>query len=411
MNGNSRGLTVLELLIFLVVLVVVVWVAVKLVPGHSEKDRLARQREELRKAVVTAGSPLVDDPQMQATDYSAAAMKLAALYGNRKLEFDDPELSKTWAQIETQADEGLMMLQRIARVDNETPSGYEVVARVLEDDNSNNQDDSPLAREGAAWIAMKLDESQMEGKFRAAEEKLDTSLGGLQTIADGLSRNELQSAIAVDYLPSWEGTFWGDEVEVQNTSGTTLENAAVFVTVHQNEGGSKTHLHYVKQWPNGAKLRALYAYSATDYEDAQAVANPDSVDVAVYVPAGTARAKYVLTPEEWDKRVEAYCSGLTFTGNYLAPYAEDISNQQYHAEYQFSFQGIKTLPVKSVELRFTSSSGAVQSAVWTPNQMQRLTAGQPFPIRSELLDGDAPAHIEYIVSFPDSGYQKEIQAY
>ena len=109
--------------------------------------------------------------------------------------------------------------------------------------------------------------------------------------------------------------------------------------------GRRGLVHYADDWQNGSRLSALYASGATEYANAETGANPADVKATVYMPSGIASAAYVLTPEEWDKLAKSYCSGLTFSGNYLAAY------QRYPAGFQFQFHGISTLPVNSVEVR------------------------------------------------------------
>lgn len=374
--------------------------------GVRERAALAARWTELRKAVIIAGTPLVDHPQALSRGYDDEAARLVALHNSSKLDFENPELGKIWAQIETETGTGLLILQRIGNIDNTKPTGPEIVGKAFQNDDKASQE---FWRELSDRVGKEVDKSALEEQFRHTEARLNSSIAGLQEIANGLSRKETPNALSLRYLPSWEGTYAGDEVEVQNTSGSTMQEAIVFVTVRMKDGGARVHAHYVDQWQNGSKLRAFYPYSATDYANAETGANPANVEAAVYLPSGTARARYVLTPEEWNRLAKSYCSDLTFGGNYLAAYQG--ADQRYPAGFQFQFQGLPTLPVRSVELRFTSITGDVHGAIWTYQPGTKLESGKAYPYRSELLDGETPSHIDYIVKFSDTDYEQDVHAY
>ena len=370
---------------------------------RSQMD--AQRWAELRKAVVIAGTPLAEHPEDQATDYTAESARLLALYNNRALNFDNAELGKNWAQIETNSSAGLALLHEIGYIDRVKPSGYLILANALQNDDQGNQ---------AAWDeivqrgASEMEESDLQEQFREAARRLDDAIGGLQMIAEALSHTEIPSAVSVQYLPSWDGTYRGDLLELQNTSGDAFQNAIVATTVHMRSGSSKTHVHYVDQWPAGSTMKAIYTYLSADYATPQTAGDPQQVDVAVYLPSGTARSTYVLTPEVWEKAVASYTSSLTFNGNYLGPYAD--SDQSYHAGFKFQFGGLPTLPVTGVDVRFTSDSDSTtREYMWSPDR--KLQSETEYPIRSEALDGPTPDHIDLILSFSETDYTQRVHAY
>jgi hypothetical protein len=380
-----------------------------------QEHKTAAQWEELRKAVVVAGTSLVENPQMQPRDYEDEAARFVSLHNSAKLEIQNPELIKVWGQIQVDTSRGLLILEKIAEIDNNKPSGYEILAKGLKDAATDAaQDNNRAVRD--FWtttlerIRMEAEKSDREKIFRETEASLNDSVGGLQRVAAGLSGKELPNTVSVQYFPSWEGRLWGDAVEVENTSDGALDNAIVVVAVRMTDGSSKTHVHYVDHWQSGARLKAWYPYKPTDYASAQTGDNPGNVDVAVYQPGGTAKATYTLTQEKWDEIVKGYCSRLTFSGNYLQPFPGD-EEIDHHSGFQFMFEGLPTLPVESVEVRFTSSTRDVRSVTVHYAPGTELRAGRFSALRSADLDGPDPSHIDYILRFSGTKYQHEVHHY
>jgi hypothetical protein len=372
-----------------------------------EEKKKAEQWQELRRAVVLAGTPLVGSPQTDARDYNEQASRLTAIRDGGNLELKNPELIKAWGQIEAAAEHGLLILRRIGEIDSNKPSGYEIVAKYATSDENSSGDFWKALGER---LSREADKSQLEEEFRQTELNLNSAAEQLREIANGLSRKDLPGRISVEYTPSWQGTFWGDTVEIRNTSDETLEQAILFVTVHMKSGASKVHVHYANEWPSGGTLKALYPYTSTDYANAQTGDDPESVEAVLYLPSGRATTSYFISPEKWDDKVRAYCSSLGFSGNYLASYVDD-SGQRFPAGFQFQFQGVPTLPVKSVEVRFTSATGTIQSAVGTYDQSTRLKSDLMSSFRSPQLDGDQPSHIDFVLSFRGTNYQHQLHVY
>ena len=377
--------------------------------GQWEDQKRAARWEELRKTVVLAGTPLVEKPETSVRDFQAQEARLLALHNSGKLEADNPELVKAWARIETAADTGLLILERIREIDNHKPSGPEILGKIVADDEKTNRE---FWETLASRLNSEVDKSNLKSEFRKAEQDLNAAIGDLQRMADVLSGRELPNGISVQYWPSWEGTVWGDTFEVQNASDSALQNAVVFTTVHMSDGSSRVHVHYVEQWQSGAWLKAVYPFEAGDYANAETGSHPDNVDVTLYLPSGRVKTSYALTAEEWDKKVGAYCGGLIFSGNYLGAF--ENSEGRHPPGFQFQFQGLSTLPVASVEVRFTSGSGEIRSGVGYYEPGTKLASGEFHPVRSPQLDSetpDPPSHIDYILRFAGVNYQREVHAY
>lgn len=414
MANEGRSLLIGRVLTFLAVCAVVVWAGAYLF--HAGQELLDRREareaaakwDELKSATVIAGTPLMEQPQLVAHDYNYEVARLLALHNSRNLTFTNAALIKAWAQIESDTSRGILLLERIGTIDDNKPSILGILAKATQDDDNAGQ--KALAA-SVRRIIMRLDESDLEKQFRDTEASLNTSIGGLQAVADGLSHKEKPGIVSVKYFPSWDGIFSSDTVQLQNMSSDTLENATVIVTVKMKDGSSRVHLHYVDKWQTGSKLKAFYPYQATAYANAQAGANPGSIDAAIYMLSGTTRSTYALTPEEWDNTVKHYCSGLTFNGSYLGPYSD--SEGLHPSGFQFQFHGLPELPIKSVEVRFTSSTGGdPRSEVFTYQEAGRRLAGEEiYKLRSKQLDGDTPGHIDYILRFSGTNYEHAIHFY
>lgn len=379
------------------------------------RDREAAIRwEEFRKAAAIVGDPLSDNPKLAAGDFDAQAGRLIALHDSN-LAFKNPELSKVWAEIETNTSRGLLILEKIGEIDEKIPSDTNMLGKLVK---TGVQQDEAATREflGTAtdWISNQIDKHGREEKFREMESNLDVSISHLKGIADGLTRRKLSFSPTVRYFPAWEGTFDADEVDVENTSHKSLENAIVFVSVRMDDGSSTTHLHYVPQWKDGARLGALYPYKAAAYVNAQTGRHPENVDVDIYTVDGATRASYALTPDEWGRIVQSYCSHATFDGQFLAAF--DDSTGHHPAGFQFLFRGLPALPVKSVEYIFRSSNNEVLADdVEVFQDGTKLEPGHFTPLstyRSAKLDvPDPPGHIDYVLRYSGTNNEQKLHLY
>jgi hypothetical protein len=410
-NMASQGKSsALKWVLGLLLVVIVAGFAIEhLLSAWNERvneQRITARWEEFRNAAVVSGTALVADPARQDTDYSAAASRLLALYNNRTLTFQNPELTKAWAQIETETGAGMQILNRIGAIDQTKPSGYQILANAVQNDPEANRE---AGNDFISRLASEFDKASLEQQFRQTADGLEASIGTLGQAGDGLTHGDMSNALAVQYLPSWDGTYWGDLLKITNTTGNALQNAVVVATVRQSDGSSRVHVHYVDQWQAGATLEALYPYGSTDYADAETGNRPENVDVALYVRNGEARSSYALTPQEWEKRVQGYSGGVSFTGHYLGSYSD--TNGSYPPGFQLHYEGnLPTLPVTSVEVRFSyDTNSAIPDYVWTPSGP--LASGTEYPIRNAALSGDNPGHIDLTVHFAETDYAAQTRIF
>jgi hypothetical protein len=406
MNGKSVLGWGLGLLVLAIVVLVVLLQGWRMLERSLNEQRTEARWQEFWKAAVIAGTRLVDHPQRQAMDYDAEASRLVAIYDSRAQTFENPELTTAWSAIETQSATGMEILNRIGVIDQTKPSGWVILAHELQQDQAANQQG---ANEIIQRISNEIDIASLEGDFRQNERNLDNSIAGLDAVGEGLSHDDLGSVLSVDYYPAWDGVYWGDALSVQNTSGNTVENAVLVAAVHMSDGTSRTHLHYVDQWPSGATLQALYPYQPTDYANSQTANHPDNVSVEMFVRNGIARSGFALDDDAWAQKVRGYCSGVNFgNSKYLGPYTD--SSGSYDAGFQLQFQGLSLLPLTSVEVKFDQGTATERDAVWTPSF--RLVSGQSDNSqRTSALDGATPGHIDLILHFAETSWTDQVHIY
>lgn len=402
-----------RVIVFLALVVGLGWAAVAawnyLVASVREHEAEVRW-EEFSKVVTVVGTPLVENAQSASEDLDSQATRLLAIH-NSNLTVGRPELGRAWAQIQNDADRGLFILNAIREIDNVKPSNADLlrafIGALAQDDEESSR---RLVRKGVDRGLSEMSKSDRQTAFREAEASLNSSIGHLRELAQDLSNDERSGDLSIRYRPAWQGVFDSDAVDLQNNTGQTLEKAAVFVTVHMSDGSTKTHVHYANEWLSGTELEALYRYYSSDYSSSQTGAHPDNVEAVIYTRTGTLRSSYALTSDEWDKLTQSYCSRLSFSGNYLGAYEDSDGHKA--AGYQFQFQGLRMLPLQSVEVDFTSQAGGTQSHKWSYNNGSTLEAGKTWWFRSPDLDSsNPPDHIDYILEFAGTNYVQRVHAY
>ncbi|HVZ85133.1 MAG TPA: hypothetical protein VG893_15770 [Terracidiphilus sp.] len=379
--------------------------------ARAEAARIAAQHfAELRLAAVTAGFHLDSAAHSQDPDYNAESGRLLAINAKSSQQFTNPELSKAWAQIVADSGAGMVILERIGRIDAEKPSGYEILSKALQDDSP--EQEREVERAASARIADEMDKAALQQDYRETESQLDNAIGALAQIAEGLGEPASNAALGVQFYPSWDGTYWGDEVVVQNNSAASLDNAVEVVTVNY-ANGSRTHVHYSDAWPAGASLKAMYPYRDSDYVAGQATPaglRPQSVDVAVYTAGGVAHGDLPVTDASWDDTIRSYCAKLTFSAQYLGAYTDD-DGQQFAPGFKFAFQGLNGLPIRAVTAQITDAAGASHSVRWSYDAGAHLNPGDEQALRSDLVDASPPAHLAFTLSLADSGYEPTVTVY
>ncbi len=407
MNDKSLvGGKIVGVLMLLVVAGVVIGLAVVAYQEKLKEQEIAAHWQEYWKVAVVTGTRLAADAPPHDMDYDAEASRLVAIYDSRAQTFQNPELTTSWAAIETQTAKGMTILNRIGLIDETKPSGWQILANEMQKDPAaNQQGDADFLQR----ISSEIDKLSLEGDFRQTESNLNSAISSLVGIGEGLDHKDLGSAIGVNYYPSWDGAYWGDSLLVQNTSGGVLQNAIVATTVHMSDGTTRSHLHYVDQWPAGATLAAVYSYEGTSYSNPQTANHPTSADVDLFVLNGMAKGSYALSDDAWAQKIQGYCSKLTFNNSqYLGPYADSSGN--YDAGFQLQFQGLPELPITSVDLKFDKDTATERDAVWTPSTPM-VSASTDHAMRGPSLDGDTPTHIDLVLHFAETTWTDQVHIY
>ncbi len=376
--------------------------------------------EEWRAAVRLVGVPLSIQAAEEPDDFDAEWNRLSAIYKYRDWPIHGTALSQAWNGIEQNTIKALNILTIIAEIDNHKPGGFDILVKSLRnndtEDKRNDRDSTIETR-----LLAELGKAALKSGFRDAEDNLSNAISYLLSVQRDISRQRVSIPIAIDYHPSWQGVYPNDLIRIQNTSATDFSDGIVVVSVHMSNGRTFTHVHSVDQWKSGSALQGFYPYFDSDsgYINARTGEHPERVDVAAYFLYGSALAvansTYTLTPDLWAKIVQDYCSRVTYRGNYLGGYTESNSDsntsQYYPAGFQFSFDGLRTLPIKSVVIRFWTSTNGVKSARWTYDAGSPVGSGRLQAFRSPQLDGGAPEHIEVTLGFFGTDFEQRITVY
>lgn len=373
-------------------------------------------RVQLAQVAAITGTPMIQgDGPIRTVDFDSAWSRIMLIYKYRNWNPGNPQMAQAWYHLEDRAQQCLEILVAIAEIDKREPSGWDLVIKTLRDNNTQEKRRDRNDTYSGVVLA-ELGKGILIDMFRDAEAELDRAIGNLAEIGRGLARPS--QAVYADYFPSWNGVYASDLLELRNASGGSIDDAAVAVTVHESNGKSLVHVHYISHWENGALMTMQYPYSSSGYTYALAAADPASVDVAVYNRNGGVATRYVLDQSEWDKKIKNYCSKLMVRGNFLGEYV-DGSNQRFAPGFQFSFQGLGRLPVKKVVFRFWASDddSASQGVEWKIEKM--LDSGTIYDYRSNLFEQGRPSfnhayppkHVELELELYDTDYKPRFDFY
>jgi hypothetical protein len=379
----------------------------------AQPDPHMEEREQLKTAIVIAGTPLEDGPEPKTMDFNYQKGRFLALYEQRKLTTSNPYLSKSWVNIQSNTDTGIATLQRISELEN--VNAFSEAANLAAHDEALN---------GAVLLAGHYtDIAQAKARFLETEGHLNDAIASLKEAVNALSQNQLPKMVEVKYFPSWEGVYPGDMLLVKNTSGAPIEHASIIVSVRMSDSPTQTHVHYVDHWAVGAKLGTIYPYLNSEYANSQTGDHPESVDVTVFLPTGTSNTTIPLGPAEWEQITRNYCTDTHIEGEFLGPYTEDSTNRIVHSGYKLTLTGPNSLPLDSVDIKFTWAGQGVRTYHYSAQQWEKMKLGDN-PYRDPSLDEDqtnpvpslesrqhVPSNIDIVVHLSGTSYTPPVDTH
>jgi len=381
-------------------------------------DNLSGPRQQLLDAVRLAGAPLFVHPRDPDDDFNDQWNRLFAIYQLRSASISDPQLDQAWSDIESQTKQCLLVLYRIAQIDNAKPSGLEIFAEAITSDNSQQAKDQ-TNKDAVNWLLSEAAMGMLRSQFRSAELNLENSIGELASVAGNLSPSQDSAAIGIQFGPSWDGTWDADSLQLTNFSGAAMDDAAIFVTVREASGSSRVHVYSVSHWDNGGTLAVNYPVSSGSYIPGEAAGTPASVTVTAMTANGSISSTFNLTQQVWDSMARAYCDPLKVSGHFLGGYTEDQTNQVYSPGVEFTLAGVSKLPIKSVTVYFWTGGAEPLGVTWNMGSDEMHQSGQIYDLRSPLFEqgdnalsaGSAPQHIALVFNLPDTSYQQVVRIY
>jgi len=118
-----------------------------------------------------------------------------------------------------------------------------------------------------------------------------------------------------------------------------------------------------------------------------------------------------LTPDEWDRIVKGYFSRIKLVGQYLGPYPDSETQARHPSGFEFEFNGLPSFPVQGVRIEFANQDGTTRTAAWTYQANSSLKQAKDYDFRTELLDGETPAHIDLTFTLDGTGYKPHFHIY
>ncbi len=343
---------------------------------------------EFERLCASAASPLFENiNDARRLSISDQRRRLNRIIGESLPRADQPQLSALWAPIQQRAGEGLALLAIIDSIEENKPSNWNLLWKVLttnDTDKQKNERDFEIFKR----LAMEGGEVGLRQKFHELDQELNESIVALAVLRGNYQAAEVPDGISLSYWPSWNGVYAGDCLRFRNNTGVNLLNTVLITSLKGSSGQSASHVHHVDNWAPGAYLNAYYWADEDGYSTTETVSDPSEVDVVAYSASSVLTTRYQLTPDEWDKVIEEYCSKLQVSGTFLGNYVEDGSGQPYAPGLKFRFSGIRSLPVTSVTIQF-SDGAEWQGDVW--GGAKTLQPNEDYSYRSERFLNGSPA--------------------
>jgi hypothetical protein len=344
--------------------------------NEAHQQEIDQQRETKRAAYVDLVSKAAfgrlasnQRTDLETIGFNEQKQRLIAICSAPTSDIHNSHLLSIWSDIRRHAERGLLVLYRIDILDQSKPAGWDIIASFPKDKNRDT-----------FWhgLTEQIDKTELQKQFRDNEAIMNRSIGDLaQTVSD-LPLPDAGQTLKITYLPSWRGVFAAEMMQVKNTSAVDLQHTIVFVTITSKTGTTLVHLHYVDNWLAGAALAAQYLHDPSDYVNTQTVDQPETVEVLAVSPSGLNRGTYQLNQQEWDTRVKDYLGKVAFQGDYLPPSVEEATGQHLGPGFQFSFTGLRMLPVRAARVRFIKA-GQSEDITWN---LTAIEPGKPYIVHS-----------------------------
>lgn len=228
----------------------------------------------------------------------------------------------------------------------------------------------------------------------------------LRDLADQSSDVPLMPGmIAIDLDESWPGlTTPYDVLTLQNTSGGTIHDAIVEVTLMGADGSKARNLHFVERWEAGSPVFARYGIGVTVGSATvgkQTVSDVQSLTVSVWsrhAKSGPVTYQYAGAEEAEDVR-RHLDQNLKITAQLF-----DYGILRYIWSARFWLDGVSGLPPSQLKVRFHCGEQVIE-------RTRTVGAWSQGRYADVIPDGPAlpskPTRVDVTLSFPDNDYRWE----
>lgn len=148
--------------------------------------------------------------------------------------------------------------------------------------------------------------------------------------------------LALDLDDSWNGNYKADQLWFTNTSGRTLKNCTLRVTLHQDDNTRRIHLHYLEEWKAGDSFYALYG-RGSEYTPYSTLDRIQQITVALRSSDFHQDIDYAHTQSKRDEDIARACKNLDFDATIHDPYEGFWGSKPRRVD--FSFKGLRHLDV------------------------------------------------------------------